>query len=479
MAVRGGGGASWWEPQSINADELACLIKARATACSSPRSSSLAGNVPTSPKSAEVDGSTEAAALELEVTPEPAAVAVAAAGEAEAYVGTPPAAAAADREACDRSDKRQRGQCLLLLDARPFSEYSISHIASALSVRLSSILIRRLSSGKRHVTDLLVAEQQEEYKQRVRDCGGCFHVVVYDSSSTTADLQAFDEKAPLPVILKSFHNDGIDAAFLNGGLDAFEHAHPDCMGSDDVVPTPSPFNEPVPARPESPLTRRHYTQEKKGPTEILPFLLIGAEFHVKNEELLRSLGITAVLNVTSHDFRPSNPALKYKQIPVRDSWNQNLMEYLDEAFAFLDSVEASGGKVLVHCVAGISRSPALTIAYIMQKRSVGLTDAYAFVRDKRPTISPNLDFMGELQMYEKRLQMGDKELQITSPAILADVDSDDGRDSKQSSADDDMDTGPGYAAHDGSGPVPMSGIDVSAQPLLTPVSTTAQFVLPG
>jgi dual specificity MAP kinase phosphatase len=60
-------------------------------------------------------------------------------------------------------------------------------------------------------------------------------------------------------------------------------------------------------------------------------------------------------------------------------------------------------KILIHCTAGISRSATLTIAYIMFSKRVTLNDAYKFVKSKRKAISPNLDFMGELQQYEKTL----------------------------------------------------------------------------
>lgn len=58
---------------------------------------------------------------------------------------------------------------------------------------------------------------------------------------------------------------------------------------------------------------------------------------------------------------------------------------------------------MVHCNAGISRSAAIAIAYVMAEQSQPLADAYSFVKSKRPVISPNLDFMGELHQFEKTL----------------------------------------------------------------------------
>lgn len=59
--------------------------------------------------------------------------------------------------------------------------------------------------------------------------------------------------------------------------------------------------------------------------------------------------------------------------------------------------------MFVHCQAGISRSATVCIAYIMQSRRLSLEDAYKFVKSKRPIISPNLNFMGQLMEYQKTL----------------------------------------------------------------------------
>lgn len=59
--------------------------------------------------------------------------------------------------------------------------------------------------------------------------------------------------------------------------------------------------------------------------------------------------------------------------------------------------------VLVHCLAGISRSVTVTVAYLMQKRNLSLNDAYDFVKRKKSNISPNFNFMGQLLDFERTL----------------------------------------------------------------------------
>ena len=60
--------------------------------------------------------------------------------------------------------------------------------------------------------------------------------------------------------------------------------------------------------------------------------------------------------------------------------------------------------VLVHCLAGISRSVTVTVAYLMYHSRLTLNDAYDFVKKCKPNISPNFNFMGQLLDYERTLQ---------------------------------------------------------------------------
>ena len=70
-------------------------------------------------------------------------------------------------------------------------------------------------------------------------------------------------------------------------------------------------------------------------------------------------------------------------------------------FFFADNARDNGGKVLVHCHAGISRSATVCIAYLMYKNNFTLEQAFDHVRSRRGVISPNLNFMQQLQEFEK------------------------------------------------------------------------------
>ncbi|XP_044038708.1 dual specificity protein phosphatase 16 isoform X2 [Siniperca chuatsi] len=136
---------------------------------------------------------------------------------------------------------------------------------------------------------------------------------------------------------------------------------------------------------------------------ILPRLYLGAESDV-TQDRLASLGISYVLSVSRCSPQPSFlPRSKYLRIPIDDSLWDDLLPWIPQALHFIDAAMSSGASVLVHCAAGISRSPALAVAYIMYSLGLDLDHAYRFVKERRPSISPNFNFLGQLQHFQGTL----------------------------------------------------------------------------
>ena len=71
---------------------------------------------------------------------------------------------------------------------------------------------------------------------------------------------------------------------------------------------------------------------------------------------------------------------------------------------FTDEARDRKCGVLVHCLAGISRSVTLTVAYIMHNLRLSMNDAYDYVRRFRSSIAPNFNFMGQLLDFGKVLE---------------------------------------------------------------------------
>lgn len=69
-------------------------------------------------------------------------------------------------------------------------------------------------------------------------------------------------------------------------------------------------------------------------------------------------------------------------------------------FDFIES--APGGRVLIHCSQGVSRSTTLAIAYRMWRERRSYDDVFADVKGKRGVANPNIGFICQLLQWQKR-----------------------------------------------------------------------------
>lgn len=147
-------------------------------------------------------------------------------------------------------------------------------------------------------------------------------------------------------------------------------------------------------------------QPERAPlSRILPQLYLGAEMDV-TQDCLSAQGISYVLSVSRCCPQPSFlPQSQYLRIPIDDSLRDDLLPWIPQALRFIDGAMSLGCSVIVHCAAGISRSPALAVAYVMYSLGMDLDHAYRYVKERRPTISPNFNFLGQLQVFQDTLPL--------------------------------------------------------------------------
>uniref|UniRef100_A0A8C6GL49 Dual specificity protein phosphatase n=1 Tax=Mus spicilegus TaxID=10103 RepID=A0A8C6GL49_MUSSI len=313
---------------------------------------------------------------------------------------------------------------LLLLDCRSRELYESARICGALSVALPSLMLRRLRRGSMSVRSLLPGPPLQPPPPAP--------VLLYDQGSSG---QCHREAAEAEL-----REEGYPAYYLQGGFSKFQAECPhlcETSFSGRAGSGLGSMSSPVPvvglgglclssdfsdAESEADrdtlscgLDSESTTSPPAGllppfPVQILPNLYLGSARDSANLESLAKLGIRYILNVTPNlpNLFEKNGDFHYKQIPISDHWSQNLSQFFPEAIAFIDEALSQNCGVLVHCLAGVSRSVTVTVAYLMQKLHLSLNDAYDLVKRKKSNISPNFNFMGQLLDFERSLRLGGK-----------------------------------------------------------------------
>jgi predicted protein tyrosine phosphatase len=283
-------------------------------------------------------------------------------------------------------------ESVLLLDCRSFMDFNSNHIVNAVNVNCSNrITKKRLSDGKISIEEAISGQEGKELYRRLSSKAT---LVVYDDNCN--ELSGLPDCHTVKVVINCLSKCGRRAKFLQGGLEKFQH----CFAGMCTKPETS-LNVPLLFSPTSPDINCDI--DTAVASEILPFLYIGNQRDAASREKLDELGITHVVNVTSHlPMHFEENGITYKRLPATDSGSQNLKQYFTEAIEFIDSAKTSNGKVLVHCQAGVSRSPTIVIAYLLARSQYkSLTDAFSFVKDRRAIVAPNINFMGQLLEFEQ------------------------------------------------------------------------------
>ncbi|KAJ7422766.1 dual specificity protein phosphatase 8 [Willisornis vidua] len=343
---------------------------------------------------------------------------------------------------------RNGAEGTLVIDSRSFVEYNSWHVLSSVNICCSKLVKRRLQQDKVSITELIQpaskmkveAEEHQDvvvYDQSTRDVTGlaadsflsillgkldsCFHsvsILTEDWSCCLATVRgAPASRSPaawMPVDVMIAPSDDQfwtdmregqmklkirvrrmkESRDKRGGFATFSSCFPGlCEGKPAAI---LPMSISQPCLPVA----------NVGPTRILPHLYLGSQKDVLNKDLMTQNGISYVLNASNSCPKPDFICdSHFMRIPVNDNYCEKLLPWLDKSIEFIDKAKVSSCQVIVHCLAGISRSATIAIAYIMKTMGMSSDDAYRFVKDRRPSISPNFNFLGQLLEYERSLKL--------------------------------------------------------------------------
>ncbi|MBA0653223.1 hypothetical protein Goklo_020423 [Gossypium klotzschianum] len=197
------------------------------------------------------------------------------------------------------------------------------------------------------------------------------------------------------------------------------------------------------------------------PSVIFPdFLYLGSYDNASRSELLKTQGITRVLNVTPflfltllcsslldvvtakmhtdgrqvskfvdclygislrnlHSLLQTVPACQnlYRNSFIYHCLQDDKILQFDDAIQFLEQCEKDKARVLVHCMSGKNRSPAIVIAYLMRSKGWRLPQSYQWVKERRSSVELSQAVYQQLQEYEQKLFGSSESINPSLPAF--------------------------------------------------------------
>jgi predicted protein tyrosine phosphatase len=128
---------------------------------------------------------------------------------------------------------------------------------------------------------------------------------------------------------------------------------------------------------------------------ITASLFISSSDVASNGDLLRESDVTHIVSCVSQ-LVESAPGFHQLNIPMNDGGDENLLSNVFKATVFIGNALASNGKVLVHCIEGVSRSVAIVMGYFVLTERIDYQTAYKKLRAARRVASPNPKFIAQL-----------------------------------------------------------------------------------
>lgn len=125
-------------------------------------------------------------------------------------------------------------------------------------------------------------------------------------------------------------------------------------------------------------------------SRVTPMLYVGPQYRARGKRALARAGITHIVNMRSefddaaHGLIPQDAPGRYCHLPTTDDAAPS-PAHLAQGAAFIREAIGGGGKVYIHCSAGVGRAPTMAAAYLIEQ-GCDMDAALDLIRKARPFI---------------------------------------------------------------------------------------------
>ena len=123
----------------------------------------------------------------------------------------------------------------------------------------------------------------------------------------------------------------------------------------------------------------------------------------RDDDALAAIKVTAIVNCAGK-VSPNVESLKIHFKDAKTTSSQaDLQEKIEQAADFIDTKLENGETVCVQCLAGVSRSPAIVVAFLVLKRGMSIDHAVERVKQARPGARVNNAVLDVLRKISESL----------------------------------------------------------------------------
>ena len=249
----------------------------------------------------------------------------------------------------------------LIVDTRPAEAFDLKHVWGAIDVE------EALTYQGKHV--LLMSQAGDV--------------------NSAAERQALDE-------LKA-HRGVLSIKVVTGGWVEWVRAYPFMC-------------ERTAASAEEEQEQRRARARRTYPSQVLPWLFISGIEAAQDQEVLCQIGVTHVISIVANPDKVRVPKrLRRLSLALRDEKDEDISACFDTAWAFACEARRSladggeGGKLLIHCKMGRSRSATLVLLVLLRSREYTLQTAWLHLRSCRRQMALNTGFVQQLIAEEEAI----------------------------------------------------------------------------
>jgi len=134
-------------------------------------------------------------------------------------------------------------------------------------------------------------------------------------------------------------------------------------------------------------------------SRVTEYLYLGDVCAAHSLATMRRHGITTIVNMCLNCPDALDTLIETKRFGIRDAVDEDLTRVLEPAIQYIEGKIRAGGRVFLHCKAGVSRSGAIAVGYIMYKNQWSYAQALSYVQSVRAVVQPNEGFVKTLQKH--------------------------------------------------------------------------------